>query len=295
MHAATRPPRVGGARTEFGRVLCPTTAARHERHVPYVRDRAGGRSHAPAIDERGGVGWGVARLRRCRAPRVPATPHHVGRFFRSAWAAIASRLKSFPLSPRERLARTTTVASAGTTNSDGATAHTTARRLAAVATLVVCARLRIILIYSITSAASPSAPANTHARRRGFSPGYPCRDADARPNPTQAPAGLLHKFRAGCQTVVFSFHRSHRFPAIESHRPSPPLSRPARQSRVSWQLRCRPLVACLSASRRLRPFPGFFFPTQGECRIYSSARTILAPVFPVLTRICAPSPWMHLL
>lgn len=206
-----------------------------------------------------GVGWGVARLRRCRAPRVPATPHHVGRFFRSAWAAIASRLKSFPLSPRERLARTTTVASAGTTNSDGATAHTTGRRLAAVATLVVCARLRIILIYSITSAASPSAPANTHARRRGFSPGYPCRDADARPNPTQAPAGLLHKFRAGCQTVVFSFHRSHRFPAIESHRPSPPLSRPARQSRVSWQLRRRPLVACLSASRRLRPFPGFFF------------------------------------
>lgn len=42
-------------------------------------------------------------------------------------------------------------------------------------------------------------------------------------------------------------------------------------------------------------FRAFFFPTQGECRIYSSARTILAPVFPVLTRICAPSPWMHLL
>ena len=104
MHA-TRPPRVGGARTGLGRVLCPTTAAscpvparfHHERHawphVPYVWDRE--RPQPRAGDRR--AGWGVACRAPAPPPRVPATPHHVGRFFRSAWAAIAPCLKSFPL------------------------------------------------------------------------------------------------------------------------------------------------------------------------------------------------------
>ena len=77
-------------------------------------------------------------------------------------------------------------------------------------------------------------------RRRGFSPGYPCRDADARPNPTQAPAGLLQRVQSLAPDRRFQFSPLPSIPGDRTAaclRASPPLSRPSRQSRVSWKLR----------------------------------------------------------
>ena len=79
-------------------------------------------------------------------------------------------LKKLPAGHRDEdwHGRSTTVALVRPTVTVQPHTRRAGRRLAAAVTLVVCARLRIILIYSITrlqitSAASPSPPANTHA------------------------------------------------------------------------------------------------------------------------------------
>ena len=134
-----------------------------------------------------------------------------------------------------------------------------------------------------------------HRRRRGFSPGYPCRDADARPNPThRPPAGLLQTFRAWCQTVVFSFSPLPWIPGDRSHRRLPAcVSSPANRAYLGscdgdrrWSL------ACLASSSAVSVRACFSKWSAESTRPRARSSR---PYFLCLTRICAPSsPWMHL-
>jgi len=166
MHATRPKPRVRGACKDRVRpiscMLCPPTTTVHRGKLPAralsPREARMGRRDreraAPAIDRRAGWGAcacaGATTYRACQRHRL----RHVGRLFRSSPPGPPSRLlasKAFPLvTARDEDWHVLYVlphVAPGTTNSDGATAHTTTagrptalRPLSHLACVCVCVR-----------------------------------------------------------------------------------------------------------------------------------------------------------